>query len=350
MTENTIEVGVIGFGKLGLLHSGQTNSLNGVRLKAIADTSKKTLSFLKTKMTGVNVYTDYMDMLNKENNLGAVVIATPSNSHVVMAKECLKRKIPVFIEKPLSATSSEAKELVELLSTNPIPNMVGYMGRYTDTYMKAHEILCREALGSYEFFNSSMYVGQLFRRGKGWRYDKKVSGGGVLITQNAHVIDKLLWFFGELDFISAHTRSLYSKEVEDYSHVFFGFKNGLRGYMDASWSKRHYRKPTISISIQGTNGTLDVNDDQVKLFLVKKTNDYNEGWNIWKKPDLYRGVEFDVGGSHYAEQAKEFFESIRKGSPVKSSILSAFETQRAIEAAYMSADKNGTPIYINEVH
>jgi predicted dehydrogenase len=191
---------------------------------------------------------------------------------------------------------------------------------------------------------STMYVAQLFREGKGWRYDPAVSGGGVLMTQNSHLLDMLLWMFGRVERVSAHTTQLYSRAVEDHAHVFFHFASGLRGFLDASWSAHHYRTPTMAIHVQGEGGTLDVTDDRVALFLSASGHGMDAGWHEWRKPDLYRGVPFDIGGSQYTRQAQQFLDAIRGAGVVESDVASALEVQRVISAVYLSAARQGAPV------
>jgi predicted dehydrogenase len=224
--------------------------------------------------------------------------------------------------------------------------MVGYMTRFLETFRKAKEIVDSGVLGRLQMLRSTMYIGQLFRPGKGWRYDPSVSGGGVLMTQNSHLVDLLLWMFGTVGTVNAQTSNLYSAKVEDYAHVFFQFENGLRGFLDASWSARHFRTPTMSIHVQGEHGTLDVNDDRVALFLTDKTGDVEAGWHHWHKPDLYRGVPFDIGGSNYAAQTMEFLGAIRNEAKVSSDVVSALAVQRVISAAYRSAASGGASIAV----
>ena len=200
------------------------------------------------------------------------------------------------------------------------------------------------ALGNLQLLRSTMYATQLFQTGKGWRYDRSISGGGVLATQNTHVVDLLLWMFGEIDEVSAHTRSLYSKSVEDYVHAHLGFASGLTGYLDASWSVRHYRSPTINIHVQGENGTLEVTDDSVSLYLDAAEGGFGPGWSSWSMPDLYRGVSFDIGGPHYTQQAEDFLTAVRTGAGVSSDVRSAYRTQCVVDAIYLSAAEHGRPI------
>jgi predicted dehydrogenase len=343
-----LEFGVIGFGKLGLLHSALANGLENCRLSAVVDPASTTLAVLKAQIPQVTTYGDHKELLRKQKTDG-VFIAAPTHLHASIACDFIDAGVPVFIEKPLAANLEQAKSIYRKIRERPVPNLVGYMSRYVDTFRKAREIIQAGALGTLQTFNATMYIGQLFRKGKGWRYQQEISGGGVLITQNSHLVDLLCWYFGGVEWISAHTRRLYSSEVEDASHAYFVFKNGISGWMDTSWSARHHRVLTTTIHIQGENGTLDVSDDSVRVFLENSAAGLPAGWKEWQKPDLFQGVSLDVGGAHFTRQAEEFVGLIRSGGRAESSIESAYQVQAVIEAAYTSARKNGAPVRVEEI-
>lgn len=340
-----LRVAVVGLGKLGLLHAATLNVLPGCRLVAVADKNKTVMNSLKSYFGELETFTDHEKMLDRAKP-DIVAIATPTNLHVPVAVDCVRRGVPVLIEKPLSLNASQAAPLLQALAQRPVVNMVGYMTRFLETYRKAKDILESGALGKPQMLRCSMYIGQLFGKGKGWRYDKNVAGGGVLTTQNSHVIDMLLWYFGDIDWVSAHTGNLYSSDVEDHAHAFFAFRNGLKGFLDASWSARHYRKPTVAIHVQGENGTLDVDDDQVRLFLDKGKSAFTAGWHTWRKPDLYQGTTFDIGGPNYTFQAEQFLGAVRGTDKVESDVASACKVQCVIDAAYKSARQNGTAVSV----
>jgi predicted dehydrogenase len=338
-----IRVAVIGLGKLGLLHAGLANGLPGSRLVAVADPSSTALAAVGAHRPDVRTYSNHRELL-AAGELDAVVIATPTGLHVPVAIDCVRAGIPVFIEKPLSISATQARPLLDALAVQPVVNMVGYMGRYAETFEKAKAIVSSGALGKLQMLRCSMYVAQLFKPGKGWRYDKEASGGGVLMTQNSHVIDQLYWLFGDIATVSAQTRRLYSASVEDHAHLFFTFKSGLAGFMDASWSARHVRVPTIRIHVQGERGTLDVDDDEVRLFLDAASSGFEAGWSRWQKPDLVRGVTFDIGGPHYTRQMEAFLAAVRRTGTADCTVASAYRVQQLIDAAYQSAEGGGAPV------
>jgi predicted dehydrogenase len=171
-----------------------------------------------------------------------------------------------------------------------LTNAVGYMARHVDTFRKAKQIVDSGVLGRLVHLQATMYVSQLFRAGQGWRYDPAHSGGGVLITQNSHLIDLLLWLFGPIDRVRGHVKSYYSEKVDDFAHAIFEFGSGLSGYMDASWSVRHHRTLDLSIAVHGHAGTLQVTEDDVRLYLDEAIGEYQSGWTVFRKPDLFEGV------------------------------------------------------------
>lgn len=336
---------VIGIGKMGMLHAGIMNGLEGVELCAVSDASKFLLGAAGSLKKNLTVYSDYLSMLDKEKP-EAAVIATPVFLHIPMAAECTKRGIPFFLEKPLCLNSAEAKGLLLEIKQKNLTTMVGYMMRYAETFMKAKAILESGVLGRLVAFNASSYVSQLFKRGKGWRYSKKESGGGVVVSQATHLIDLLRWYFGHVDLVSAHTKGWYSAEVEDFAHVHFEFESGLMGWLDSSWSVRHHRLLQINIELHTENGSLFVSDDFVKLFLDNKSNEFESGWTNLFKPDLFQGVEIDVGGPQYTRQDIDFISAVRAYGEVESDVKNAYEVQKIVDAIYTSAAKHGEPIGI----
>jgi len=326
---------------MGLLHAGIMNGLHDVELCAICDKSKFLLGFAKS-LRDIPAYEDYCLMLDREEP-DAVVLTTPVFLHIPMAKECVDRNIPFFLEKPLCLRSEEAAPLVAEIDSKGTVSMVGYMMRYMETFSLAKKIVDSQVLGKIISFGATMYVSQLFRKGKGWRYEREKSGGGVIIGQATHLIDMLQWYFGSIQKVSAHTIRFYSSEVEDFAHVYFSFEAGMSGWIDSSWSMRHHRLLETEISINTENGNLTVNDDSLKLFLEKDSRDYPAGWTTFKRPDLYRGVEIDLGGPHFSRQDMDFVSAVRENRQLQSSLKNAYCVQKVVDCIYRSAQAEGAP-------
>jgi predicted dehydrogenase len=327
---------VIGFGKMGLLHASIANGLPIAQLTAAADPTAGLLESLKRLKPGLAIYEDYQRML-AEQTLDAVFITSPTHLHSPMALACVEKGIPFLVEKPLTPRTSESATLEAALKAKPLTNAVGYMARHIDTFRQARAVVASGAMGRLIHLQSTMYVAQLFRTGQGWRYDPTYSGGGVLITQNSHLIDLLLWMFGPVAHVTGHVKRWYSAQVDDFAHAVLEFTSGLTGYMDTSWSIRHHRTVDLSINVHGENGNLQVTDDDVRLFLDDANAGYPAGWTVWRKPDLFEGVTLDVGGPEYTRQDEQFLRAAAAGQRVECDVDSALRVQRVIEAIYESA-------------
>jgi len=328
--KDVINAGIIGLGKMGVLHFGILNGLAGVMVKAIAEKEKFITNAVNRFLPSIIIYDDYMPMLEDES-LDLVYITTPTSLHTQIVEACLDRGINFFVEKPLGVSSAECESLVKKFQKKPVINMVGYYKRFVDTFIEAKKMLDNKTLGEPVYLKSHMYVSQLFSEGSGWRY-KRARGGGALNVLATHLIDLLLWFFGDINSVHGNVKSHYSKDVEDFAHSYLEFKNGLSGYLDVSWSIRRYRLLEISLEVQCTKGMLIVTEDYVK-YLADAENKFSTLY----KQDLFQGVEIDIGGPEYTLEDKHMIECVRTQKQTDVDVLHGYKVQCVTDAIYDSA-------------
>src|SRR5204862_3047640 len=133
MPSGPLRVGVIGFGKMGLLHASIASGLGVSRLVAVADPTTGVLDPLRRLKPEISVYDNYERMLEKES-LDAVFITSPTHLHASTAIDCVSAGLPFFVEKPLSARASDGEPLVAAVARTSLTNAVGYMARHVDTF------------------------------------------------------------------------------------------------------------------------------------------------------------------------------------------------------------------------
>lgn len=334
--------GVIGFGKMGLLHAGLINVIGSSRLAAICEPNPIMLHSLKNYTRDVGCYRSYKSMLDKED-LDFVFVTTPPVSHIPIGLECVERGIPFFVEKPLCVRSEEAAPLVSALKEKPLTNMVGFMMRYQRTFKKAREILRSGVLGRPLSVNATMYVAQMFAAGKGWRFVRSESGGGSLISQAVHVLDLLVWFFGAPAEVNARTASPYSAGVEDFGHVMLQWPDGLMGSLDSSWSMDNHRLLDTRIVVTTDLGTLIVDDDYVRTYV--RNPEYGKPGVITELSgvELFEGAAVDIGGTHFTHQDEDFVRAVATGSQLECDVESGHQVQQVVDAIYASAEERGMP-------
>jgi predicted dehydrogenase len=341
-TLSPLRVGIAGLGKMGLLHAAICNSLSGSRVVAVADPAPLPRQSLAEMNPAIQAFTDVSDMLERVP-LDALMITTPVAQHVPIALACAQRHLPFFMEKPLATSAAQAQPLLAALQEHPVPHMIGFMTRYVDAFAQGQAVLASGCLGSLQRVTATIYVSQLFTRGRGWRYDRQVAGGGVLLSQGSHLLDLLTWYFGPVARVNADVLSVYSAEVEDFAHLMLTFESGLHGWVDCSWSVRFRRMVETTIDVLGENGSLVLTDDTVRLFLDTAAGGQAAGLTIWRAPDLYQGVAVDIAGPQYTREDEVFLEALRHGHMPQPDIVQALHVQHIVDAAYTSAAHHGAP-------
>jgi len=317
-------VGIIGLGKMGMLHAGIVNSLSGIQVKAICETNALLAKFAKELLPKpIAYYHDYLKMIEDEE-LDAVFIATPIEAHVPIVIDIARtrKNLSLFVEKPLAATHDEAQAACKAVTGLNGVHMVGYQKRFSPIFQRAKELLLDERIGDLMFFRAQAFSSDVLRQGKSWRFTKGT--GGVLLDLASHVLDLVMWFFGEPESVLATRRRIYSREVDDYVHATMSFSSGVQGYVDACWSMRDFRLPDTLIEVQGTKGSITVTDDYVKLE-ISGENPFETSVEVEHRQSFNTSVPFLLADPEYTKEDEAFF--------------SAIDSKRMPELSFVEASK-----------
>jgi predicted dehydrogenase len=340
-----MRVGVVGLGKMGLLHSGILNSLDNVQLVGLAEKESLVTKHLSKVLPNVNVYKTLEEMLEAEE-LDLVHITTPVVSHLPLSLLCIKKECNFFVEKPLTRNLDEAKEICNELKNTKLIHAVGYNVRFLETFSKVKSLLNQKILGEVTKVQSTMYVSNIFSKPSGWRFKKAISGGGVMLELGCHLVDLLLWYFGPATNVFGKTKAVYS-EVEDFAHAKIEFQDGIQGEIDTSWSKEGYSIPEINMEITGSKGSLRVNQDFIEIILKNTVPSLDKTEKKIYKQELQKGVSFDVAGTDYTNEDKHIIDCVKLKKPTLVDVFEGSKTQSIIQAIYDSAkmEKNITVDY-----
>jgi len=185
------------------------------------------------------------------------------------------------------------------------------------------------------FFRAYSFSSDVLHEGGSWRL--RSGTGGVLLDLAPHLVDILLWFFGEPDSVSAVKRRLYSSEVDDYFHAVMSFKSGLKGHMDTCWSIGSFRLPELSIEIHGKKGTMTVTDDFVRLE-TNTENDFDSGAaQVYYKQSFDTSVSFLLADPEYTKEDEAFLRTANQSMPHKSDFFEATRVNALIDRVIESA-------------
>jgi predicted dehydrogenase len=323
LDKETLKVAVVGLGKMGLLHSCILNVIPNVQIVALCEKSGLIRRFFKKIFDQTIIVDDIAKLADLDIN--TVYITTPIPSHFPIAKTIYQEKIAqnLFVEKTLASNYEEAKQLCAFAERLGGVNMVGYMRRFAVTFKKAKELLNEEAVGNINSFRAYAFSSDFYER----RKDLKAPGarGGVLNDLGCHIIDLALWFFSDLQVDSVKLESFFGNNSEHSAHVNIQSLNGISGTFDISWCAANYRMPEVGITINGSEGTIEANDDTVKLKL-------NSGkTSTWYRHDLDDNVFYWLGGPEYFREDESFIKSILESNQAEPNFRTASKVDQIID-------------------
>lgn len=129
-----LKVGIVGAGHLGKIHIRLLLELKEkFELIGFHDTHSETVESV-TSTFGIKHFNDFEDLLN---NVECVVVVTPTISHFSFASKAIRNSKHVFIEKPLTETVEEAKNLIDLAHEAGVKVQVGHVERFNPAYQAA---------------------------------------------------------------------------------------------------------------------------------------------------------------------------------------------------------------------
>jgi predicted dehydrogenase len=301
---------LIGLGKMGLLHAGLFSALQDHPLTIVSEEDGLLARLARKIMPKARVYQDYNEMIAREE-LDAVVITTPVQTHARIIFDILETRpgLSIFVEEPLASTYADARRVCEAARDSSGIHMVGFQRRYAATFKRARELLAKGNIGTPWYFKSYYLMSDIFKREHGWRFKKET--GGVMLEAGPHLLDLIIWMFGEPSNVTGVTRRFVSEEVEDFVHCSMGFPNDLAGYADISWSVRNFRVPAFHIEVEGTNGKLDVSDSFLNVQLDSEGPDLPAGTHVLSRPVIQPSVPFLLGAPEFCLEDQEFLSALK---------------------------------------
>jgi predicted dehydrogenase len=322
LSGDKLKIAVVGFGKMGMLHAGILSVLPNVELVAVCEKSAMVRKILK-KLFNAMCIVDSVEKLCGLN-LDVVYVTTPIMSHFPIIKTVYSEKISsnVFVEKTLASSSDEAKELCALAHRFGGATMVGYQRRFSVVYRKARSLLKRGVIGKVTSFEAYAYSSDFFGIvGSSKAHASKV---GALRDLGCHVIDVILWFFGNMRVKSVEFE-IFSNHPKGSIRFECVSPDGLEGRVSVSQFMENYRMPEVGLKINGSLGTMEVNDDKLNLKL-KKGKSFT-----WYRHDLGDNVAFLLGAPEYFRENDYFIKSILQGQVAEPSFCTAAKVDYLID-------------------
>ena len=323
-------VAVIGLGSVAqLVHLPNLVKIKNAEISALAEINKSRLTSVADKYEIKKRYSDYTQLLNNDE-IDAVIIATPTHLHKQMAIDCLSAGKDVLVEKPLARNSSDGIEILECAKKHNRKLMVGMNLRYRPDSMLIRSLIDAGEIGN-PFYIKCGWIRKQSSSEK-WFNKREEAGGGVILDLGINLIDLALWLADYPKVISVSTKNYHhhSKNLEDTSISLIRCENSVTINIEASWNLAE-EKDTFYTNVYGTKGSIGANP--FKLIKVLDDEQIDLGSTFVETPT-------EAFKKSYLNELKSFIGAIRGLNPVFSSGEEALQLLQIAEAMYKSAEKD----------
>jgi predicted dehydrogenase len=132
-----IRAAVVGVGYLGRFHAQKYAQADGCELVAVVDARAEAREAV-AKELNTQPLADHRELLGR---VDAVSVVTPTPAHFAIAREFLSAGVHVLVEKPITETPAEARELIELAAARGRVLQVGHLERFNAAILAAEPYL-----------------------------------------------------------------------------------------------------------------------------------------------------------------------------------------------------------------
>jgi predicted dehydrogenase len=151
--ENVIGIGIIGYGYWGPNIVRSFHGRANCKVVAVCDENPTAITRVLASYPGVEVTSDAHDIVTSKV-IDAVAVVTPLATHYKLARLCLENGKHVFVEKPFTATTAQAEELIDLAEQKHLKIMVDHTFLFTGAVRKMKELIEQRVLGALYYYDS----------------------------------------------------------------------------------------------------------------------------------------------------------------------------------------------------
>jgi len=336
---NTSEqnVAVVGLGYWGPNRLRALADIEGMNVTWICDRDEKQLAKLANRHPHTRATTD-LDEALADDDLDAVVLATPVFTHHSLGSAALRAGKHVFVEKPLAGSSGEAIDLFSIAEECDRTLMCGHTFLYSPPVRRIKEILDAGELGDLYFISSS-------RTNLG-PYRSDVS---VLFDLGPHDFSMLIHWLGHTpETVSAVGRDVISEGVPDVAFVDLTFPDGMLAHAEMSWLAPGKLRRTVIVGSEKMLVYEDGTPEPVRIFdsgiEIGDTSNFGQYQLSYRSGDI---VSLRVDSTEpITAELVEFRDAITDGIKPLSDRQMALDVIRTVEAAEASLADGGAVVNV----
>ncbi|MBS6952669.1 MAG: Gfo/Idh/MocA family oxidoreductase [Enterocloster asparagiformis] len=303
-----LNIAIVGTGFIGRQHIEAIRRIPYTRIVAAADSNEAMLKLVCGELGIERYYTDYREMLDRED-IQVVHNCTPSNMHFEISREIMKRGIHVYCEKPLTLTSAEADELVELAGQMNVAAAANFNYRNNAMVRQMRQMIMDGQIGTPLVCHGEYLQDWLmYDTDYDWRMDPRLGGPSRALSDiGSHCFDTIQFVLGKkIVAVNASLITVYPKrkrteqsgtfsasggkvlgeyqvDSEDAAFVMARFEDGTQGVFNISQVCAG-KKNGLMVNVSGSRASLEWHQEQSDRLHIGNRDRGNE--------ELYVGAQY----------------------------------------------------------
>lgn len=356
-TTDTVRVGLVGAGMMGLEHARNLQAIDGVRVTAVADPEPASLDaaadLLQDQLPAL--YAGHGALIDS-GACDAVIVASPNMTHAGIALDLIDAGLPVLIEKPMATTVADCRLLTEAAGRAKAPVWIGLEYRYMPPISRLLTEVGAGSAGKVRMVAIREHRFPFLDKVGHWnRFNRNT--GGTLVEKCCHFFDLMRLVTGaEAVRVMAsgaqdlnHLDERYSGErpdILDNAYVVVDFSDGSRGLLDlCMFAEASYNEQEISVV--GTAGKLEALIPEGKVRIGARGRHW--GGHVEEVDASSSGARYE--GLHHGASYRQdagFVDAVRAGLPPEVGVDAGLASVAIGVAAHRSIE-TGRPVTLAEV-
>jgi predicted dehydrogenase len=325
---SAVRVGVVGLGYWGPNLARNLASIPGCELAWLCDASAHARERLAPYFPNARM-TDTLEDLLGDDELDAIVLATPVPTHAELAVAVARAGKHCFVEKPLATTAADAQRAVAAAEQAGRILMVGHLLEYHPAVTRLKELIDGHELGElYYIYGNRLNLGKL-------RADEN-----ALWSLGAHDVSVVLHLVDEEPVECLAHGACYVREgIQDVVFCYLRFPSGIVAHLHLSWLDPHKER---RITVVGSRRMTTFDDMLIEGKLTGYDKGFDEDTRSWGEYIARSGDTFSPripSVEPLRIECEHFLECVRTGAQPRSDGHSGLRVVRVLERLQHALDR-----------
>jgi predicted dehydrogenase len=320
-----LPLAVVGCGYWGSKHIRVAYQTPTLEVALAIDSRQDRLDYIRTHYPGISVSCDFASVVNSE--VAGVIIATPISTHFSLAKAALLAGKHVLVEKPMTTTVEQCRELISIANERGLVLMVGHTFEYHPAVVFTRALIQQGRLGELYYASSRRLNLGLYRL-----------DANVLWDLAPHDFSIILYLMeAKIDRIGAWGYRHALPHIEDVAYATIDLSNGATAHLHVSWLEP---VKVRQVTVVGSEGMLVFDDilpvEKVRIY-EKRFKPVTTGDSFADFQSAYRHGDVFIpelpSGEPLQLEVLDFARSIQTGKQPRADGRSALRVVEALESA-----------------